>query len=392
MAALTGRNESSFKKLCFINRGQCNNLLISDKFKQAGYVTAYGEDYLTLRDTSYAFKVPPTDHYMEPFSMKGDREINKSLVCAGKVSSGHQLISYALDFVNNYINEQFFGLFWMNSFSHNINSRPQEADALLENLFNKLTYTRVLKNTFVIVFSNHGILFGDHRLKIESYYDERLPILFIWAPNKFNRQHSDKIMSLIANQFQLVTPYDLYNTLVNIRDISLCRNTTEISEACPNCHGVFEEVNEKRKCQDVGIHDKWCSCHKLYPLPAKDAEGVQSVYFVVTYIQVMIKFIKSYNKCWECVRLSLKNILRLHYYYNDDNKGILFYVVAFAMTPGNVSYEATVLLKDGKRELIGPISVISPYRGLGKCALKPKDRLFCICEKIDGCSNLIELV
>lgn len=389
MAALTGKDLSSLTKECSGKMDKCHRLLIWEKFKKAGYVTAYGEDYLRLPDTftnKYAFKLPPTDHYMRPFFMKGETEMNnKSLVCAGKTSSGQQLLNYALDFANTYRTDQFFGLFWMNSFSHNINSRPEDADGLLENFFNQLAYTGVLKNTFVIVFSDHGIRFGEHRLKMESYYDERLPFLFVWTPKKFNGRYSDKLKSIVMNQFRLVTPYDLYNTLVNIKELSLCRNGTVsgIAEACPKCHSMFEVVSKNRTCQDAAIHDKWCTCHKLYPVPPHALEREKSVYFVVQYIRSMVRTVQT-TRCWGCATLSLNNILRTHYYYHEDLVS-MFYVVAFTMSPGNVSYEATVLLKDKKRELVGPVSVISPYRGLGKCTLSPRDRLFCLCQRIENC-------
>lgn len=389
MATLTGKNLSSITKMCSGKMDQCRRHLIWDQFKKAGYVTAYGEDNLRLPDTftnKYAFKIPPTDHYMRPFFLKGETEINnKSLVCAGKVSSGQQLLSYAFDFANTYRSDQFFGLFWINSFSHNINSRPQDADTLLEKFFNQLAYTGILSNTFVIVFSDHGIRFGDYRLKMESYYDERMPFLFLWAPRIFSGRHSKKLKTLAINKHRLVTPYDLYNTLVDIKEISLCRNTTteDISEACPNCHSLFKVVSENRTCKDVAIHAKWCTCHNLYPLPVQDTEGERTVNFVVEYIRSMIKSVQT-NRCWGCMSLSLRNIIRLHFYF-DGSKGSRFYVVAFAMTPGNVSYEATVQFKENKRELVGPVSVISPYRGLGKCTVKPRDRLFCLCQRVDNC-------
>lgn len=388
MAGLTGKNLSTITKMCSGKMDQCQKLFIWHKFKKAGYVTAYGEDYLRLPDTftnKYAFKTPPTDHYMRPLFLKGETELNKhTLVCAGKLTTGQQILNYALDFANTYRSDNFFGLFWINSYSHNDNSRPQDADVIFENFFNQLSYTGILTNTFVIVFSDHGVRFGEHRLKIESYYDERMPSLFIWPPLKFKGRQSKKFRSLFVNQFRLLTPFDLYNTLMDIRAISLCRNNLmAVSEACPKCHSLLEVVSANRTCQDVGIHDKWCSCHKLYPLPVQDPEGEMSVQTAVAHIKSIVKSTVT-KRCWSCMDLSLKVILRIHFYYHVDKKS-LYYVVAFSMTPSNVSYEATVLLKDGRREMVGPVSVISPYRGLGKCTIQSRDRLFCLCRRKENC-------
>lgn len=390
MAAFTGHNLSTIFEKCSGKMDECNDLLIWNKYKEAGYVTAYGEDYLRLPDTfnnQYAFRKPPTDHYMRPLFLKGETELyNKSLVCAGKVPSGKQLLDYALDFAVTYRNESFFGLFWMNSFSHNINSRPQDADKMFENFFNQLTYTGVLDNTFIIFFSDHGIRFGENRLKVESYYDERMPFLFIWNPFIFKRKRPELYNAAAVNQFRLMTPYDLYNTLVEIRSISECKNFSgSVSKACPQCQSVFSEIGANRTCKDVAIQDKWCSCHKMYPLDIQDSEGIKSVLLVVSHIKSLTKSVKT-KRCWGCMTLSLKNIIRIHFYY-DKRKINLYHLVAFSMTPGNVSYEATVLKKREKLELVGSVSVISPYRGMGQCTIKPKERLVCVCQKIQNCTN-----
>ncbi|XP_072943555.1 uncharacterized protein [Epargyreus clarus] len=393
MAAFMGRNLSDISKTCLGKMDECNQFLIWNIFKATGYVTAYGEDYLRLPDTfsnSYAFHRPPTHHYMRPFFVKGETEINnKSLVCAGKVPSGSHLLEFALDFVTTYKDTPFFGLFWMNSYSHNENSRPQDADKMFENFFNRLSYTGALTDTFVIFFSDHGIRFGTQRSKVESYYDERMPILFIWTPLHFKWKHPKESKNLAYNQFRLTTHYDLFNTLQDINRISNCTNSTSSSIGCPKCQSLFNVVSSNRTCQDVTIHDKWCSCHKLYPLDIEDTEGMKVVRFVVDNIKSMIKRIET-KRCWACSDLSLKNVTRIHFYY-DNAKIKLIYVVAFTTSPGNVSYEASVSRIRSDMKIVGPVSVISAYRGLGKCVVpkindsRTKDRLFCVCQKTDNC-------
>ncbi|XP_026757883.1 uncharacterized protein LOC113517421 isoform X2 [Galleria mellonella] len=384
MATFTGKNISTISQICSGKMDDCNDLLIWSTFKEAGYVTAYGEDYIKLPDTfskDYVFKRQPTDHYMRTLFLSGETVTGgQNLLCAGKESSGQQILNFAFDFSNTYRNESFFGVFWLNSYSHNPNSRPQNADKMFENFFNQLTYSGVLSNTFIIFFSDHGIRFGDHRLKVESYYDERMPFLFMWIPTEFRSKNPDLYKAIVINQFRLVTPYDLYNTLIDINKMATCNNTNkDVSEGCPNCQSLFEVVSANRTCRDAAINDKWCSCHKLYPLDIEDSSGVKSVLHVVSYIQTVVNSMKT-QKCWGCMPLSLKKIHRIHFYY-DNNKSNLYYVVAFLMNPGNTSYEATVLQKGKEMEIIGPVSYISAYKGLGKCTFKARDRLFCICKK-----------
>lgn len=386
MAALMGKNLSTIASQCLGKMDQCSDLLIWNIFKKSGYVTAYGEDFLQLPDMfskGYTFHRPPADHYMRTFFLKGEREVNNhSLLCNGKVSSGQQLLNYALDFVLTYRRDAFFGFFWMNSFSHNINNRPQDADKLFEDFFNRLSYTGALDNTFIIFLSDHGIRFGEHRLTVESYYDERMPFLFLWVPRLFKIHHSDKLKSININQFRLLTPYDLFNTMLEIHELSVGNYTQEIQRSARH-QSIFNIVSANRTCQDAGIHDKWCSCHKLYPLDVGDTEGVKSVHFVANYIRNTMENIKT-KRCWSCIHLALNNVSRIHFYYDND-KTNLYYVVAFSMKPKNIFYEATVLVRDKTMNLVGAVNIISPYRGFGYCTVKHEDRIFCVCQKINSC-------
>ncbi|XP_063620155.1 uncharacterized protein LOC134792763 [Cydia splendana] len=390
MATLTGHSMPIISSECQDQMDQCNKMLMWSKFQDIGYVTAYGEDFLRLPDTfsrRYAFQKPPTDHYIRPLFIKGEKELNnKSLVCAGKISAGQQLLDYAADFVTTYRNDRFFGFFWMNSFSHNTNSRPQDADRLLENFFNKITYTGILENTFVIFYSDHGIRFGPRRIELESYYDERLPFFFMRPPTMFKTRRWKEYKALADNQFKLVTPYDLFNTLMNIKELSTCKSMSDVSfsRGCPNCHSLFTPVKTSRTCRDAAIHDKWCSCHQLYPLDNNDVQGIKSVLLAVSHIKTLIKSIKT-KHCWKCLDVSLKNVIRIHFYY-DGRKDNIYYVVAFTTAPGNMSYEAVV----NKSQLIGPLSVITPYKGQITCTRDIQElaraRLYCTCEKIQNCT------
>ncbi|CAH0406593.1 unnamed protein product [Chilo suppressalis] len=386
MAVFTGMNMSTISKICSNSMDECNELLLWSQFKNSGYVTAYGEDYLRLPDTfskEYTFKSAPTDHYLRPFYIHGENELfNRSMVCTGKLPSGQHLLDYAFDFALTYRYYSFFGFFWMNSFSHNVNSHPEEADKMFESFFNRLTYTGILENTFIIFFSDHGIRFGDYRMQTASYYEERSPALFMWAPLRFQGEYPLLFRAAAVNQFRLITPYDLYNTIVNINSLSETGNSTEgASSACPNCHSLFHTISGNRTCADVEIHPKWCSCHKLYPLDSHDIEGMKSAIYASTEIKALVKKIKT-ERCWGCLKLAISNVIRIHFYYNDSG---LYYVVAFTMTPGNITFEAVVSKKGSKLQLVGDISVISVYRGLGKCAPHQRDRLFCVCQKKENC-------
>ncbi|XP_028176269.1 uncharacterized protein LOC114364349 [Ostrinia furnacalis] len=389
MVAFTGKNYSTISKLCSKKMDKCNKLLIWSKFKESGYVTAYGEDYLHLPDTfkkPFAFHRPPTDHYLRTFFLHGETihyKRNYSIVCNEKAPSGQHLLDFAVDFATTYRRSSFFGVFRMNSYSHDPLQHPQYADKMFENFFNQLSYTGVLENTFVIFFSDHGPRFGKYRLHGESYYEDRMPALFMWVPSRFKGQQSLLYRSSVANEFKLLTPYDLYNTLVAIHGISHSFNYTgDFSEGCPKCRSIFNVVSLNRTCDDVGIHMKWCSCHRLYPLEVHDSEGIKSVLHAVKEIKIMVQNFRT-KPCWSCQNVNLQKILRIHFYYSHFT---LYYVTAFSLTPGNITVEATVSRKDTTMEMVGTVSVIESHKSAANCTINVTDRTFCTCRKKAECT------
>lgn len=380
MAALSGYDERTIKEHCRKSMRECH--IIWKMFKRIGYTTAYGEDFLRLPETfggHFTFDRSPTDHHIKPLFIRNEKEVNKTIICTGKAFAGQQLLEYAKDFVTTYQHGPFFGVFWINSFSHNENSRPQDADRLLESFFdNVINKMNILSNTFIIFLSDQGLRFGKHRMNVESYYEERLPFLFILPPRNFIKTHPLKWTSLNENQRKLITPYDLYNTLHHIYNLSRCMDDSmKVSYACRNCRSLLTKISTKRTCEDVNIDEKWCSCHQLTLLNQKNyLEGMNSVIYAVSEVQKKIQNIKTIPG-FICAHIYLNQVIRIHYYY-DVNKRRPYFIVAFTTTPGNVSFEAIVSMRK-----IVSLSVISPYKGSETCALDTsiRSRLYCYCEK-----------
>ncbi|XP_053625268.1 uncharacterized protein LOC128683554 isoform X2 [Plodia interpunctella] len=392
IATITGLDMTDFSHKCGGNITKCNKLFLWSKFKEAGYMTAFAEDFVSLPEmfsNDYEFGKKPTDHYPRALFLNEELVVNDSLVCAGRQTSGEHILNYAIDFALTYRNDSFFGLFWIHSFSHSLKSPLVRVDKKVENFLNQLTYTGVLRNTFVVLLSAHGILVGRSRFHPSSFYDERMPILFMMPASTFKIRHPKMYSSAIINQARLVTPFDIYNTIVNIKDLSLCKNLTRtqaISKSCPKCQSLIETIDTNRTCSQAAISEKWCTCRKMYLIDTNNDYGVKSVLHVVSYITSMIQSIET-EQCWNCTMLSLKDILRIHFYY-DESKVNLFYVVAFRMLPDDLVYEATVAQKMSKStyfEIVGPVSLLTDDKSIGNCTKHQYARPFCLCAKNTNC-------
>ncbi|KAM3963601.1 uncharacterized protein ACR2FA_002527 [Aphomia sociella] len=385
MSILTGKRKENLYGPCSRNMSSCNEQMIWTTYKKAGFRTAFGEDNLSLPDTFHnygGFEILPTDHYMRPLFLTGETA-QGNIICTKKISSGKQILEYANQFVNTYKDENSFGFFWINSYSHNLLDLPSLFDEHLVNFFKDLHNTTLLNNTFIIFLSDHGIRYGKMRYSIESYYEERLPTFFMWVPYDFRKLYPKKYNNLQLNQHRLTTPYDLYATLWEV--LKMTNNSIEVPkpEACPNCTSLFDEKPIDRTCTDAGIDKKWCSCHELVPVTTEDPYVIKSLELTISHIQNISQKVETKN-CMKCSVFKLKTVLRSHSYVDSANNKT-YYVVAFLLSPGDVGYEATVE-KDGSTLYeLDPTTTITEYNTRGNCVIKPFDRSYCVCETIPKC-------
>lgn len=378
MAFLTGKKMSTIYSRCTQSLYDCNDLFIWSKFRGAGYMTAYGEDNLRLPDTFSrynGFRINPTHHYIRPFFLTGEKLIG-NYICAHHKPSALHMINYAYDFTNTYKEDKFFGTFWINSFSHNLEYNPKLFDKDMVKFFERLKDNEVLNNTIVVFTSDHGIRFGKMRLPIESYYEERLPMLFVWIPHEFRQIYKQKYYNLQLNQNRLATPYDIYLTLEEI--LNNFTHSDIVAEACPQSSSLFVEKSTHRTCEDACIDDKWCSCHRLTEVKNRDSAANSSIQAAVKYIQHIAKSVKTKHSK-KCRSTHLTKLIRIHSYIGSGNR--THYVVAWQTNPGAMSYEATVVKEDSNFTVLEPTHAMASYEShnQGNCLVNPYDREFCIC-------------
>lgn len=385
MNLLTGKKLSTVNEACGKGMSNCNDLMIWSQFKKSGYITAYGEDNLISSDTFSRynnFKVPPTDHYLRQIFLSDEKKTG-NVVCTKTKPSALHLLNYAYQLATAYKNEKFFGVFWINSYSHNSNSIPTMLQQYLIDFFEKLNKVGVLNTTMVFFFSDQGIRFGNMKIPVESYYDERLPMLFMQIPHSFKKRYKTKYQNLYWNQYHLTTHYDLHSTLWDILKLSNTSIHVIPPEACPQCSSLFEKKSTNRSCQDMNVEAKWCNCHVLKKVSSVDIAATLVPQIALYYLNNKARKIKT-EPCYKCSVLKLKTILRHHWYKEKYN--ITYYIVALQVAPGTAQFEATVEAQDDKFKVLENIEPISSHSNRYMCALNKYDHAYCICEKTEICS------
>jgi len=131
LALLTGRTAKQWKYYCDVRRPGCLDAYtyIWNHYHSAGYLTAYAEDLSSIDTFHYflhGFQRQPVDYYLRPFLQAIEQLMDKVEhlgydYCVGRRQSYRYVLDYCEQMVQRFVKETpkpLFGLFWMNSFSH----------------------------------------------------------------------------------------------------------------------------------------------------------------------------------------------------------------------------------------------------------------------------------
>ncbi|KAG8331504.1 hypothetical protein J6590_039850 [Homalodisca vitripennis] len=387
MAVLTGMNYTQVRKGCM----QTNDDPVDEcpfiwkNFSEQGYITGYGEDDPTIGSFNYqktGFFKTPTDYYMRPFMLAAEKNtILKQQdglnVCLGPTLSTDHIYKYATDFATTFRNNLYFALFWMNTLSHSDLNTPSALDLRTLKFLQDLVHNRVLKNTFVIFLSDHGMRFGKIRETYVGWLEERLPFIFMWMPEWYRILHPKKYANLLDNRNKLTSPFDLHLTLQDV----LYGEHDNGTRSCPDCVSMFDEVPWNRSCHDVGVTEHWCTCYEYRMLTTQDVSVQAMVRFTVGEINMLLENGQDMlENNTQCATLSVKQVMSVRSKTYEHKLGYHDYVVLFETLPGQALFEATVRLSDsGQFKLLGTVSRINAYGSQSKCMRNAFLKKYCFC-------------
>lgn len=328
----------------------CNDFFIWSKFKLSGFVTAYGEDELN-GPFRRVIATKPTDHYTRPFFLLGTKS-EDNIVCLKTKPCTNHVLDYLYQFAEAYKDEKYFGAFWMLN-----NHDPIHVSTLLQNqyvrLFKKLNGLGTLNNTIIIFYGDHGVRYGPLKIPVTSYYDERLPMLYMWFPHSFRQRFKHKYHNLQLNQYRLTTHSDLHSTLWDILKLSDKNVAITPPQYCPSCGSLFEKKSKHRRCEDMGVTARWCSCDVL--------NNVTSTDIAATLVPEILLYRLSTDKGQE---FEIKKILRHQWFRSeyDHKDNITYYVIAIQVTQADEQFEGVIKQHNLDFFVLGEIDNISPRK------------------------------
>jgi len=134
-------------------------------------------------------------------------------------------------------------------------------DAILEPFLRSLQRSGSLRNTAVVLYSDHGERYGDTRGYTRMcWYEENLPMMLIALPESFRRRHGKMMDTLRSNQHKLTTPFDVHETLRRLLDVDSPYDDRLRTARGRRGVSLFDVTLGDRTCKDATIALTYCEC------------------------------------------------------------------------------------------------------------------------------------
>uniref|UniRef100_A0A914WNZ1 Uncharacterized protein n=1 Tax=Plectus sambesii TaxID=2011161 RepID=A0A914WNZ1_9BILA len=369
--------------------------MIWRNFSDRGYVTMYAEDSYSIGTFTYrlkGFNKQPTDHYMHPFFMQIEKELDDQM-CIGSEPQHVAWFRYGENFFDQYptdVNK--FALMHHNLLSHNNLNLIELADDDLTTHLMQMRDKGHLNNTLLIVMADHGHRFAKLRETHQGQLEERLPFFSFIMPPWF-RQSRGRLAwtNLKINAKRLTTPFDIHATLMDILSWPTDEQLTDVDVPKERSMSLWRPIPSDRICTEAGVEAHWCTC-----LNWESADGYESE--VNATARALVQAINDQTKPERklCAELSLNKIIDakrlvshshlLRYKWVKDEDGFdpnlngrtklafATYQLHVITEPGHSLYEATLQYNIDNRNVTVDFTSISRINAHG-------DRPHCIINK-----------
>lgn len=393
MAMLTGMNNSRSYEICKPTKyfGLDNCPLIWQAFRNANYVTGYGEDAVDISTFNYmkaGFVNPPTDFYLRPYMIAAEnyleskRYLNTNYYCTGPEPSGSRILNYAVDFAKTFLGIPYFGFFWTNTMSHDDINGPSSIDGYTVGVMERLDREGILNDSMVFFISDHGMRFGPIRETLQGWYEEKLPFGYVSLPEWFREKNPDYFEALKENGKSLTSPFTIYETLREI--VNIAGGNVEKSEGCPKCKSLFSPAPVEIGCEDVGVTEHWCACTSFSDRNITEEVAQEAARKIVQHINGITEQYTDSKGKRICAKLRVKKVLRVQEIVESLPKEGVYrqFLCQVQLEPGNGKFEATMRqYDDGNVTVVGEeISRINTYKRNSKCT-KVVNQQYCFCNK-----------
>lgn len=367
-------------------------------FKDKGFKTLFVEDspFTAMFDNAKAgFKKKPTDFYNRPMAVAMEETSDiwfENHFCALDRLETDILLDYVYSSIRLMSNHPYFALVYLSRMTHDYIEDAGTIDDSIYRFFDDLHANRLLENTIVVLFSDHGMRFGEIRNTYIGKLEERLPLLDVIIPKRFAKGRIEEMHNLMTNTNRLTTPFDIYEFLLHL----LYLDDYKLSPT----YGIslMNTIPLNRTCQSAMISSHWCTCTEITIVPNNS-----SIVKRISNLFVGIINAKFMNISDQCATLSLDSIdssylirpfdsllkfensenevLNQKIRYGDPVNPVVDYQVTIRTRPGGGVFEGTFRHNEEYMalDLVSDISRLNRYRDGSYCIQNFELKKYCNC-------------
>ena len=377
---------------------------IWNDYEDSGYLTMLQEDHPSISTFNYlkhGFKFRPTSFYGRPFWNKYYSKRTGPRQCHRKYQTYSTWINLIDSLTQNFYTEinkdiSYFSFNFIDEYTHDYMYVPYDLDVKFRNMIVKLEKNGKLDDTFLMIFSDHGIRlrlygYGTDQGKLEKYN----PFISIRLPKILKNTRYFK--NSFENQFKMVTFFDLFQTLKHFLhinkygiedDISECNKKfriNDINERNTRGISIFEHINMNRSCLDGLIPLKLCNCLLRTKIDEKEFKLQTNYSFnnLSSYIVDRLnKITENERKKCELFKFDTLKSIELIKITTVD-----IYEVNILVQPGDALFEVMLKVDENYRKKYNQIKLVidtlpkrlSPYGNQSHCINDVTLVNFCFC-------------
>lgn len=390
----TLRNVMTFDHLDFVWKA----------YSERGYRTFYAEDSPYSGTFNYlkkGFKNPPTDYYYRTMALaveNSDLKKQSSNYCLNDQLEIDIIYRYLKDFARTMEDRPYFAFAMVSTMTHDYVNEAGYVDEPTYRLLSDLWADGAMNKSIVVVFSDHGIRFGQIRETYIGKFEERMPFMYVSLPGWFLEKHEDMSRSIKTNRNRLITLFDVHATLYHLLNPTKAGKESATSKFTPNGLSLLAEITEYRTCELAKILPHWCTCQVHQYVSTNDVTVVKAAAALMYTINDQLKPFEDV-----CARLEVSEItdamirqandmvlsfvktenvvVNRYVVYGNKVSTISDYLVTIRAGPGEGMFEGTVRhdIKTNSFKVMG-ISRINMYGQQSRCIDSQILKKFCFCQ------------
>ncbi|GIY06873.1 uncharacterized protein CDAR_76941 [Caerostris darwini] len=240
---------------------------------------------------------------MRSFFLKLNKVVgNHPKLCLANKPRHKIMLDWMREFYEVYTDVPKFAFCFNSELSHDDYNYIGYADPDIEGFLKYLSESGILKNTLLIVMSDHGHRFAPIRASQQGKQEERMPFFSFVLPPWMEEQYPQYVENLRKNQDRLVTPFDIHATFMTL----LYPDIPQKGEVNQRSISLFSEIPQERTCKSATIEPHWCACLSWYELPTTDALAHMVAQAVLVFMNKLTQSQRA-----KCEELRLSKVMRL---------------------------------------------------------------------------------